>query len=63
MAQFNYKETADFIQNELRLKTFPLAIKFLKDKADFPGKTRQPFEVLGKRVAICQGVTMARRYG
>jgi uncharacterized protein (DUF169 family) len=42
MAQFNYQETADFIQNELRLKTFPLAIKFLKDKVDFPGKTRQP---------------------
>ena len=63
MARFNYQEAADFIQNELRLKTFPLAIKFLKDKADFPGKTRQPSEVLGKRVAICQGVTMARRYG
>ncbi len=63
MAQFNYQETADFIQNELRLKTFPLAVKFLKDKADFPEKTRQPSKVLGKRVAICQGVTMARSYG
>lgn len=63
MAHFNYQEAADFIRNELRLKTFPLGIKFLKDKTDFPAKTRQPSDVLGKQVTICQGVTMARSYG
>ncbi|MGA9178792.1 MAG: DUF169 domain-containing protein, partial [Desulfobacterales bacterium] len=63
MAQVNYQESADFIYNNLRLKTFPVAVKFLKDKSTFPEKTRQPSEVLGKRVTICQGVTMARTYG
>ena len=63
MVQVNYQETADFIQNNLRLKTFPVAVKFLKDKSTFPEKTRQPSMVLGKRVTICQGVTMARTYG
>jgi uncharacterized protein (DUF169 family) len=63
MAQVNYQESADFIQNNLRLKTFPVAVKFLKDKSNFPEKTRQPSMVLGKRVTICQGVTMARTYG
>jgi uncharacterized protein (DUF169 family) len=57
------KEMADFISNTLRLKTFPVAVKFLQDQADFPSKTRQPSVVLGKRVTICQGVTMARNYG
>jgi uncharacterized protein (DUF169 family) len=63
MPNVNYQESADFIQNNLRLKTFPVAVKFLKDKSTFPEKTRQPSIVLGKRVTICQGVTMARIYG
>ena len=63
MAGQNLMEAADFIRNNLRLKTFPVAVKFLKDKKDFPEKTRQPSVVLGKKVAICQAVTMARIYG
>ncbi len=63
MAQLDYQESADFIQNNLRLKTFPVAVKFLNEKSAFPEKTRQPSVVLGKRVTICQGVTMARTYG
>jgi len=63
MAGQNLMEAADFIRNTLRLKTFPVAVKFLKDKKDFPEKTRQPSVVLGKKVAICQAVTMARIYG
>ena len=58
----NYAEASEFIRNSLRLKTFPVAVKFLKNKA-FPEKTRQPSIVMGKRVAICQAVTMARIYG
>ncbi len=53
MEQLNYQETAQFIREDLRLKTFPLAVKFLKDKADLPEKTRQPSVVLGKRITIC----------
>ncbi len=63
MTQVNYQEIAAFIQNDLRLRTFPVAVKFLKDGANFPEKTRRPSTVLDKRVTICQGVTMARNYG
>jgi len=63
MKKPNYREASEFIRDNLRLKTLPLAVKFLKDKADFPEKTRQPSVVLGKRITICQGVTMARNYG
>lgn len=59
----NYLESSDFIRNNLRLKTLPVAVKFLEEKADFPEKTRRPSVVLNKRVTICQGMTMARTYG
>lgn len=45
------------------MKTFPVAVKFMKDKEPFPEKTRQPSVAMGKRITICQGVTMARNYG
>ena len=63
MKSSGFKEMGEFISNNLRLRTLPLAVKFLKDRKDFPAKTRQPSVVLGKRVSICQGVTMARNYG
>jgi uncharacterized protein (DUF169 family) len=63
MTQMNFREAAEFIRNDLRLKTFPVAARFLKNKTEFPEKTRQPSIVFGKRIAICQGVTMARIYG
>jgi len=58
----SYSEIADFISNTLRLKTLPVAARFLKDKAAFPEKTKQPSVVLKKRITICMGVTMARVY-
>lgn len=63
MGSINHKDAAEFIRNDLRLKTFPLSVKFLKDKANLPEKTRRPSVVLKKRVTICQGVTMARNIG
>ncbi|MEW6137006.1 MAG: DUF169 domain-containing protein [Thermodesulfobacteriota bacterium] len=59
----NQGEAAEFLSNDLRLKTFPIALKFFKDKTDLPEKSRRPSEALGKRITICQAVTMARVYG
>ena len=59
----NLKEAAAFIREDLRLKTFPVAVKFLQNEADFPEKARRPSITMGKRIALCQGVTMARNYG
>ena len=63
MSDLNFKETAEFIRNDLRLKTFPIAVKFLNSKDDIPEKTRRPSVLLGKRVTICQAVTLTRVYG
>lgn len=56
-------DAANFISNNLRLRTFPVAVKFLKDKSAFPEETTQPSTALGKRITICQAVTMTRLYG
>ena len=62
MSAQNYAEAAEFIRNNVRLRTLPLAVKFLKEKV-FPEKTRQPSVALGKRVTVCQALSMARLYG
>ena len=63
MTAASFKEIADFVRNDLRLKTFPVAVKFVQNPSEFPEKTRQPSVTLGKKVTICQAVTMARVYG
>jgi uncharacterized protein (DUF169 family) len=59
----DYKDAAAQLKTNLRLRTEPFGVVFLKDAADLPEKTRQPSKVFGKKVTICQGVTMARIYG
>jgi uncharacterized protein (DUF169 family) len=63
MESIEYPEIANYFREEARLKTFPIAVKFLDNAADFPKKTKQPSKYLGKRVTICQAVSMARLYG
>jgi uncharacterized protein (DUF169 family) len=58
----NNQESAQFISNDLRLKTAPIAVRFLKDGESFPEKCRRPSKAFGKRITICQAVTMARLY-
>ena len=40
MEQIDYAGMANFISDNLRLKTFPLSAKFLKTPEEFPEKTR-----------------------
>lgn len=62
MQQFEHQEVADYLFNSLRLRTVPLAVKFL-EHSEFPEKTKKPSLHLGHRVTLCQGVTLARVYG
>jgi uncharacterized protein (DUF169 family) len=59
----DYRDAANQLKGDLRLRTEPLGISFCADAADLPEKTRRPSRVFGKKVTICQGVTMARLYG
>jgi len=47
----------------IRPLTFPVAIKMLKSEKDIPERTKRPLEHMGKKIAICQGIGMARKYG
>jgi uncharacterized protein (DUF169 family) len=47
----------------VRPLTFPVAIKMLKTEDEIPERTRRPFQQMKKRIAICQGIGMARKYG
>ena len=43
--------------------TFPVAVKFLKNESQIPGKAKRPLRDLKVKMAPCQGSAMARRYG
>ncbi len=47
----------------IRPTTFPVAIKMLKSEAEIPEKAKRPFQKMKKKIAICQGVGMARKIG
>ncbi len=48
-----------FLEEMLRVQTYPLAVKLVKDESEFPERTRRPEQ----KIAVCQGLTMSRRYG
>lgn len=56
-------ERAQFVYGNLRLKTYPVGVKFLKERKELPEKARRPALALNKRITICQAMTMARNYG
>jgi uncharacterized protein (DUF169 family) len=58
----DYSAAALQLKEALRLRTEPLGINFFKTAAELPEKTRRPSQLLGKKVTICQGLTMARVY-
>ena len=57
------KEVEQALNTYVRPLTFPLAIKMLKSEDEIPDRTRRPFQQMKKKVAICQGIGMARKLG
>lgn len=57
------KEIEQVLNTYIRPLTFPLALKMLKSEDEIPEKTRRPFQQMKKKVAICQGIGMARKLG
>jgi len=48
--------------NKLRLLTYPVAIKFIKNYNEIPDKAQRPSQ-MGQNITLCQSFTMARRWG
>jgi len=57
------KELYNVLQEHLRPQHFPLAIKMAKTPKDIPPGLRHPGKDMGFQSAICQGISMSRRYG
>jgi uncharacterized protein (DUF169 family) len=51
------------LEKHLRVSTFPVAIKLFAPGAPLPAKAKRPVKDLGIKVAICQSIGFARRYG
>ena len=51
------------LETHLRVATFPLGIRSLAPGEPVPLKARRPLQHLGGKVAICQALSLARRYG
>jgi uncharacterized protein (DUF169 family) len=51
------------LEKHLRVHTFPLGIKSFKAGESLPDRIKVPTKHLGVKVAICQAISIARRYG
>lgn len=51
------------LEKHLRVSTFPVGIRTLAAGEPLPPKARRPQAQLGVKVAICQAIAFARRYG
>ena len=47
----------------IRLRTYPIAIKLLKNKAEIPNGSIRPVNDLRHRILLCQGYAMSRKEG
>jgi uncharacterized protein (DUF169 family) len=57
------KKYAQELDQHLRTDTFPLGIKVFQKEADIPAKAKRPARDMKLTTTICQGISMARRYG
>ena len=56
------REIGQELYDKLRLLTYPIAIKFIKDYNEIPEKAQRPSK-MGQNITLCQSFTMARRWG
>ncbi len=54
---------AQAIEQYVRPDTFPVALRVFRQGEALPAKVRRPQADMGIRISICQGISMARRYG
>ncbi len=57
------QEWGDELERRLRLKTFPLALLFLKGEGDIPAGATRPLKDLGYHLSLCQSFQLTRREG
>jgi uncharacterized protein (DUF169 family) len=58
-----WNEYGEELDRRVRPKTFPLAVKLLKNEEDIPKEAQRPQRDLGHRLMLCQGFQLSRRDG
>ncbi|TFG07283.1 MAG: hypothetical protein EU539_05350 [Promethearchaeota archaeon] len=57
-----YRNVGLDVYNKLRLLTYPVAIKYIKDFSEIPEKCHRPSK-MNQKISLCQSFTLARRWG
>lgn len=58
-----YRGYGEELERELRLKTFPLAVKTLEKEGDVPEDAKRPLRDFGHHLSLCQAFQLSRREG
>jgi uncharacterized protein (DUF169 family) len=58
-----YNDLGKRMEQQLRLNTYPLAIKMLETPEDIPSEAFRPLEKFGKCLSTCQVFALSRRFG
>jgi uncharacterized protein (DUF169 family) len=58
-----YRGYGDELERQLRLKTFPLALKLLESEDDIPEGAQRPLRDFGHHLSLCQALQISRRDG
>ena len=56
-------EVNETLNHYVRVQTYPVAVKLCKTPQDLPARVKFPFKDLGRKIPLCQGMALARRYG
>lgn len=58
-----YEEAGAELEKRLRLKTFPIAIKLMKNREQIPEESKRPSKDFGHHLSLCQSYQLSRREG
>lgn len=56
-------EYDDKLNQYLRLNTFPVAVRFLRNWQEMPERAKRPLKDMNNRFTTCQAIAMSRRFG
>ncbi len=59
----SYQEIGKELEERLRLKSFPLAVKLLKEKESAPDNAKRPLRDFDYHLSLCQAFQKSRREG
>jgi len=59
----NMKQANEMLNLYIRPQTFPLALKLCRSKEELPDKVKIPLRDMGHQIALCQAISLSRRYG